>query len=279
MVIGENKIITYFSKNVNLLNKENIHLSIEISPKNISYCLLNIQNLKFIFLKSVTVENTNELINQIGSENDLKLEYSSSCVSYKNFPTTLIPNELFDKEKKHLYLDFLCENTENIKLDISKKINCTAVYSIEDKLSQTIQQIQPNIKEKNSTIVKICQLIKQYSHIKEKTAFLFVYTNKININIIEKESLIFQNYFKISNETDVLYFILFCFEQLNLDPNSIELYLFGNIERGDENYSLLYKYIRNIKFGSNCNTLSFSEELKKVSNHKFFSLFSQVLCE
>ena len=278
MVIGENKIITYFSKNVNLLNKENIHLSIELSPNNISYCLLNIKNLKFVFLKSVTVKNTNELINQIGSEHDLKLEYSSSCVSYKNFPTTLIPNELFDKEKKHLYLDFLCENTENIKLDISKKNNCT-VYSIEDKLSQTIQQIQPNIKEKNSTIVIISQLIKQYSHLKEKIAFLFVYTNKIDMYIIEKESLIFQNCFKVSNNTDILYFTLFCFEQLNLDPNSIELYLFGNIERGDENYSLLYKYIRNLKFGRNCNTLSFSEELKKVSSHNFFSLFSQVLCE
>ena len=278
MVIGENKIITYFSENVNLLNKENIHLSIEVSPVNISYCLLNIESLKFIFFKSVTLNNTNELINQIGLEHELKLEYSSCCVSYKNFPTTLVPNELFDKEKKNLYLDFLCENTENVKLDISKEINCTAVYSIEDKLSQSIQQIQPNIKEKNSTIITICQLIKQYSHLKEKIAFLFVNTNKIDIYIIEKESLIFQNCFKVSSSTDILYFTLFCFEQLNLNPNSIELYLFGEIEKGDKNYSLLYKYIRNLKFGRNCNTLSFSGELNKVSNHNFFSLFSQVLC-
>ena len=56
------------------------------------------------------------------------------------------------------------------------------------------------------------------------------------------------------------------------------MYLFGEIEKGDKNYSLLYKYIRNLKFGRNCNTLSFSGELNKVSNHNFSLYFLKFLC-
>ena len=68
------------------------------------------------------------------------------------------------------------------------------------------------------------------------------------------------------------------FDQLNIDPNKNEVFLFGDIEKGDENYSLLYEYIRNIKFGEISSTfLSFNEELNNVTNHRYFTLFSQLL--
>ena len=63
-----------------------------------------------------------------------------------------------------------------------------------------------------------------------------------------------------------------------MNPEESNLYLFGNIEKGDENYILIYDYIRNIKFGSLSNFLSLNEELKRVSQHQNFSLFSQILC-
>ena len=107
---------------------------------------------------------------------------------------------------------------------------------------------------------------------------MFINTNNIEIIVIENGNLIFQNSFKVFNSTDILYFTLFCLDQLNIDPNKNEVFVFGEVEKGDENYSLLYDYIRNIKFGEISSSLNFNKELNKVSNHKYFTLFSQLLC-
>ena len=63
-----------------------------------------------------------------------------------------------------------------------------------------------------------------------------------------------------------------------MDPNKNELYLIGNIEKGDETYSILYDYIRNINFAKISGKLSFSKELQKINKHQYFTLFSQILC-
>ncbi len=63
-----------------------------------------------------------------------------------------------------------------------------------------------------------------------------------------------------------------------MDPNKNELYLIGNIEKGDETYSLLYDYIRNINFAKISGNLSFSKELNQIIKHQYFTLFSQILC-
>ena len=63
-----------------------------------------------------------------------------------------------------------------------------------------------------------------------------------------------------------------------MDPNKNELYLIGNIEKGDETYSILYDYIRNINFAKISGKLSFSKELQKITKHQYFTLFSQILC-
>ena len=62
-----------------------------------------------------------------------------------------------------------------------------------------------------------------------------------------------------------------------MDPNKNELYLIENIQKGDETYSLLYEYIRNIKFAEIRANLSFSKELEIMKN-RYFTLFSQLLC-
>ena len=159
MVTGENNIISLFSENVNLQNTENFHFSIEISPNNICYSFLNTENLEYIFFKSIYTSEITELISHISSEDKLKLNYSSSSISYKNFPSTIIPNKLFNTDKKQKYLDFVVEGVESVKTDILHHSDSSIVYSINHNLVNSIHQIFPNIKEKNSTNIAICQFL------------------------------------------------------------------------------------------------------------------------
>ena len=277
MEIGENNNITsFFKKNVNFTNTENFHLSIEVSPTKLKYTLLNTENLEYLLFKSVEVGNN--LLTTIGSEEILKQTFFSTSMCYSNFPTTIVPNELYSEINKERYLQFISDKKGTIKTDKIHQNNATTIYSVKEDIVHLMNQIQSGVIEKNSSTIIIEQLIKQYKNLTEKTAFLFINRKNIELIILKKGELILHNYFDVNNSIDVLYYTLFGFNQLKMNPEESNLYLFGNIEKGDENYILLYDYIRNIKFGSLSNSLSFNEELKRVSQHQNFSLFSQILC-
>ena len=277
MEIGENNNITsFYKKNVNFANTENFHLSIEVSPTKLKYTLLNTENLEYLLFKSVEVGNN--LLTAIGSEEILKQTFFSTSMCYSNFPTTIVPNELYSEINKERYLQFISDKKGTIKTDKIHQNNATTIYSVKEDIVHLMNQIQSGVIEKNSSTIIIEQLIKQYKNLTEKTAFLFINRKNIELIILKKGELILHNYFDVNNSIDVLYYTLFGFNQLKMTPEESNLYLFGNIEKGDENYILIYDYIRNIKFGSLSNSLSFNEELKRVSQHQNFSLFSQILC-
>tara|TARA_B100000497_G_C7653860_1_gene393495 strand:- start:568 stop:1407 length:840 start_codon:yes stop_codon:yes gene_type:complete len=278
METGESNNISFSSEDLDFQNSENYHLSVEIQKEQLSFCLLDTTKLEYIFLKSIKANNPLEMVQLINNEEILKYNFFSSSVSYKNFPSAIIPNPLYDATKKEVYAGFAIGETKKIKTDIIHHDDSTLLYSVEENITNTLNQIQTEIKEKNSSTVAISSILDKYSGLKEKSCFVIKEKNKIEIIVIQDDQLILQNYFEVNSNTDILYFTLFCFEQLKMDPNKNELYLIGNIEKGDETYSLLYDYIRNISFGKISKNLSFSKELNQITKHQYFTLFSQILC-
>ncbi|MAX69356.1 MAG: hypothetical protein CMP60_06700 [Flavobacteriales bacterium] len=278
METGESNNISFSSEDLDFQNSENYHLSVEIQKEQLSFCLLDTTKLEYIFLKSIKANNPLEMVQLINNEEILKYNFFSSSVSYKNFPSAIIPNPLYDATKKEVYAGFAIGETKKIKTDIIHHDDSTLLYSVEENITNTLNQIQTEIKEKNSSTIAISSILDKYSGLKEKSCFVIKEKNKIEIIVIQDDQLILQNYFEVNSNTDILYFTLFCFEQLKMDPNKNELYLIGNIEKGDETHSLLYDYIRNISFGKISKNLSFSKELNQITKHQYFTLFSQILC-
>jgi hypothetical protein len=109
-------------------------------------------------------------------------------------------------------------------------------------------------------------------------AYLYLIQNKVTITVFKENKLIFNNSFDYLTKEDLLYFVLFSFEQLKLSTENIEVILFGAIEKDDEYFNLLYDYIRNIKLGKRPHQFTFPIEFNSLAEHKYFGLFTQVLC-
>ena len=75
----------------------------------------------------------------------------------------------------------------------------------------------------------------------------------------------------------MLYFVLFCFEQLNISTENINATIYGNIKEDDERYKLLYDYIKNITLGKRSDYFKFPKEFKEIQQ-EFYSLFTSILC-
>ena len=64
--------------------------------------------------------------------------------------------------------------------------------------------------------------------------------------VVSQKKLQLYNQFDYQTKEDLLYFILFSFEQLNIEPETVKLKLFGAIEKDDPVYDICYNYIKDI---------------------------------
>ena len=57
---------------------------------------------------------------------------------------------------------------------------------------------------------------------------------------------VFYNTFEFVSREDIIYYILFTVDQLNLNPEETPIVISGKISKEDEYYKIIYKYIRNV---------------------------------
>jgi hypothetical protein len=68
-------------------------------------------------------------------------------------------------------------------------------------------------------------------------------------------------------------------EELQLNPESIEMTLLGEIDKSSSIYEVLYKYIRNIDFIERNDFYSYSYAMDELPAHFFYNLLNVGSCE
>ena len=120
-------------------------------------------------------------------------------------------------------------------------------------------------------------LLIQNKNNKGKKVFANFHSSYFEVAILDGRELLFSNAFKYKTSEDIAYYILFVYEQLHLNPEEIELVLSGNIEKTAKEHTLLYNYIRHVKFASLPDGFKYSYKFDDIPSHKFWSLFTQYL--
>ena len=260
----------------NIALSDSYHLSVQIGLTNFSYCITNTSKFSLEYFKNYQLNNTNDIINLINDDEVIKSDFFSSSVAFVNFPSTLIPNKFFTKASAKEMLELNSETHEIINTDLLKEIDVHLAYSIPKELDNIATTYFPNAKQKAQQSILIDEFSKE--HNTEPTAYLYLSENTLNITAFKNEKLIFNNSFNFETKEDILYFVLFTLEQLKLDTNTVNTLFFGDITKDDDNFKLLYEYIRNIELGERPNQLQFPDEFNTLENQKYFGLFSQILC-
>jgi hypothetical protein len=117
------------------------------------------------------------------------------------------------------------------------------------------------------------KLVNQYKNFDDDFCFVNVTGNSFEIVVTKNKKLELYNCFDFKTKEDFIYYILFTAEQLNLNPEEFELILLGDIEKESELYTILYQYIRKIKFYHPTKTHAL---LAGISSHAHFSLLNQI---
>ena len=280
METGENKFFVLQSDSFNIALASSYHLSIQIGITHFSYCLLNTTTFTYEYAKQYSIssveDTTVEISEIINNDAIIKTEFSSQSVAFINFPSTLVPTTLYKKEEAETLLSFNTQLNGEVIVDNILSQEAHLIYSVPKNIIDIVNNFFPNAKQKSQESI----LIQQYSQLNTDADKAYVYLNeqKAGITIFKGNKLIFNNTFEYITKEDLLYFVLFSFEQLKLSPEDIEVTLFGTIEKEDKFFNLLYEYIRNIKLGERPHQFTFPTAFNTLAEHKYFGLFTQVLC-
>ncbi len=272
------------SLNENL--KDNYILTIQYSLDGLSFVVFDIKEQKFLCLKHYNITDNevalDTLLIELQAKENWKLnDFKKLNLLIDNDKNTFVPKEYFQGDNVESYLDLLYMNVmPHVYTDELTSSNIINVYSSKDNITALLSQFTERFNVYHSSTILIEKLVEDYSERNpEIRAFVNVKKNTYELTIINNSNLIFHNYFNFNTKEDFLYFILFTFEQLKIDNETIPLYFMGFIEEKSPIVDLCSRYIRNIRFFNRDNNLNYSKELDSVPFYYYYNLYSSILCE
>ena len=242
-------------KTNNNISQDFDKLSIQVSLNGLSFCVLDTIENKIKYSDTIIFEEERTpyglqkgLVTLFERHSLAQKKFSEVIVVHRNNLFSLVPKSLFDHAEMANYLKFNTKilATDHIDYDEIEGFDMMNVYVPFVNVNNYIYDLFGEFTFKHNGTVMIESLLKGNTADKEPTCYVHIAHRQLDITVIAKKKLVFFNSFKFSTKEDLVYYLLFTLEQLKMDTESVKLKLFGNIEEGDELYSICYQYVKNI---------------------------------
>ena len=253
-------------------------LSIQFNLDGFSFSVYNIISKNEVYFREYEFENSQvtpenlllKIKDIFNTDTQLQKDFSSVLVIHQNNLSVLVPNRYFNKKELASYLNFNIKKLtiDYIAFDHLEGLESKNVYIPYVNINNYLFQNFGEFEYKHHSTVLIEKLLNSTNNI-EKTMFVNVSKNSLDLVVIENNQLILFNTFSYNTKEDFIYYILFVAEQLNLNVNEFSLHFTGKVNLEDAIYKITYKYIKNVYFLESNNTL-FSE--LNIASHSNFIL-------
>ena len=271
-------------KKTNNLQNINYRLSVQVSLTGLSFLVADLEMKVTHFFSEKTFPtplSPEELLFEIDSSisnNDvLRASFSEVVVVYSTKMYTTVPLPLFEESRASEYLkfnakilatDFIAHDI--IAHDIIAQDNLVVVYVPFVNINNFFFEKYGSFQYYHGATALLKRIFKIEKYAIVPKMYLQVQHEQVDCVIVD-DGLRLCNTYSFKTPEDFIYYILFSLEQLKLSPESITVFLSGNIEKGDDNYQLLYTYIRTIKFVENIMSLT------SDGSHKDFLINNSLL--
>lgn len=193
---------------------------------------------------------------------------------------TLIPKSLFNEKSLEDYMNLNFDGQRLIHHEFHfQLIEAVDAYLIYALPKETVSFLSKKFKSIRFThpVASLIEL-NLLRHPNETMLSLHLYQESFEIYCQIEGQFNYINSFKYTASEDVVYYLLYVMEQLNIDRENCPTYVYGELEPQSELYTMLFTYIRNVHFGERNQHIHYSSVLQEVKAHHHYSLFSQYLC-
>lgn len=232
-------------------------LSIQFSLDGFSFCVKDIPTneilvvTEYIFQERLSTPNLllEKVTQAFENDKDLQVNFEKIEAIHQSQLATLVPNALFDEEHLKSYLNYSVKTlpSDFVAFD-DINIDAKSVYIPYVNINNFLFQNFGEFEFKHHSTLFIEEILHQKDHFKDDAIFVNVAYYSLDIIIIKNGSFSLYNSFSYNSKEDFIYYILFCVEQLEMDPDKLHLYFSGNIINDYDIYIITQEYIRNIEF-------------------------------
>ena len=246
-------------KKTRIEKTSNIKLSIHISLNGLSFCIIDLISKEIDFLRTYSLSKNStpkELLKTLKKgfkENgELRNSFSSVKIIHYNNLSTVVPEPLFDKKNALSYLKFNSKILQNDYVAYDRIFNneCVNVFIPYVNINNYIFKMFDSFVYNHYSSIILEKVKLNEKNTTTPSLYLNININHMEITYFVKNKLVFYNRFDFNTKEDVMYYLLFTIDQLKLNPEEIPVVITGNISEDDDNYKIIYKYIRNVSIFS-----------------------------
>lgn len=265
-------------------------LSILLGMDSLVYFLFDVGTQQALLLKSAPMDNPQhdvqglcESLKQYFAHEDLFGHlFRRVRIALPDSVSAVVPARLFNEPERATYLEELVSDGpfSYVQHDELGEMGVNVVYPVETELVATLKKQFPTGKFFSPSTPLLLGFRKTIDiDEKGKTIFAYLAQEKIYLLAFDRQNLLFFNAYPFHATSDVMYFTLLVYEQLNLSPAETPLVLSGNIVADSDIYKTLYRYVANIRFLEELPFLKFSRKFQEIPPYLHFNLFSLALCK
>jgi hypothetical protein len=193
---------------------------------------------------------------------------------------TLVPKLLYRKEYAGSYLALMRGSTlpahEFAQAYAHESEGFLSVFNLEHPLADYFSEAYPL--QPISFVHQTGALIQATAHLDRQlltptNIHLYFEDEFVTIIYRKERQLRYCNRFGYKNVQDLAYYILYVLDELELNPETIHVLLYGEITPFAERYTELSRFLPNLTFGQSPSGLTLVKEFDELPEHRYLSLF------
>jgi len=250
--------------------------------------ILDTRSSKFIAFKNYWFETpidktqlSDQIRNLINTENYLTQPFQSVQFLYVAPISVLIPSALFKKEDPGMYFNHSTILSAKDTI-IFRKISSLDSYLLFPIPTDLTDQITFMLKD----VQIICQgqplideVIGELANKDASSVYANITPGYADILVVQAGKLTLYNTFAINSTDDLVFFLLYLYDQFSLSQEECPLSLSGYIEMYSGALEMLQQYIKQITLSGFPKRYLYSESFKDLTQHHCTQLINMARCE
>lgn len=209
----------------------------------------------------------------VGSFKSVKIAVNTSC-------HTLVPGALFDPDQSRPYLELMFGPLpgQRVMANPVEVMDAHQVFAVQDEIAVPIGVHFPRVQLVSHATVLIQAIWAHHGRMHLLKVFLNIRNEAMDIMVFDGRQVSFFNTFAWRSPEDILYYLVFVMEQLNLNPEQVPVVVSGETEGKGSLMDLMFTYIRHVEFAKRTTTYRYSAVLDEIAPHSGFLLFNMLTC-
>jgi len=260
------------------------HLSIQIEPDRLSFCVVNTVVKKYVVLRSypltiVSPQSSIVSASRTVFENDemLRLNYKSCSHLWVSPRYTFVPEHLFSPSEAEQFLTFNqgALAGEQPLSHHSRAAQAHHVFSCPDGLMILLRMYHPHIHFIHHSKPFIESVVAET----QTGMAIYFYSGWLDIVVVKNKKMLFYNSFQINAPADSVYYLVGVANMFDIPLLSTSLMCAGNLKQMPPEIAILKNYVGQMVECEPLHAVTYSHCILEPFRRNFINLINSYRCE